>query len=83
MPARNALAQSWKIDRALTRNFSAHLIVRTPKNMESRLREGDWFLREIVARGKVLYELAHTHDQANPSAGAAFAGSFENDRARM
>ncbi len=56
MPARNELAQSWKIDRALARNFSVHLIVRTPKNMEWRLREGDWFLREIVARGKVLYE---------------------------
>jgi uncharacterized protein len=56
MPARNELAQAWKIDRALARNFSVHLIVRTPKNMEWRLREGDWFLREIVARGKVLYE---------------------------
>ncbi len=54
MPARNELAQAWKIDRALARNFSVHLIVRTPKNMEWRLREGDWFLREIVARGKVL-----------------------------
>jgi predicted nucleotidyltransferase len=56
MPARNELAQAWKIDRALARNFSVHLIVRTPKNMEWRLREGDWFLREIVARGKVVYE---------------------------
>ena len=56
MPARNELAQAWKIDRSLARNFSVHLIVRTPKNMEWRLREGDWFLREVVARGKVLYE---------------------------
>lgn len=56
MPAQNELAQSWKIDRALARNFSVHLIVRTPKNMAWRLREGDWFLRDIVARGKVLYE---------------------------
>ncbi len=56
MPARNELAQAWKIDRSLARNFSVHLIVRTPKNTEWRLREGDWFLREVVARGKVLYE---------------------------
>jgi predicted nucleotidyltransferase len=56
MPARNELDQAWKIDRALARNFSLHLIVRTPRNMEWRLREGDWFLRETVARGKVLYE---------------------------
>jgi len=60
MLARNELAQAWKIDRALARNFSVHLIVRTPKNMEWRLREGDWFLREIVARGKVLYEKTDT-----------------------
>ena len=56
MSAHSELAQAWKIDRALARNFSVHLMVRTPKNMEWRLREGDWFLREIVARGKVLYE---------------------------
>jgi predicted nucleotidyltransferase len=56
MPTRNELDQAWKIDRALARNFWLHLIVRTPGNMEWRLREGDWFLREIVARGKILYE---------------------------
>jgi uncharacterized protein len=55
-PARNESDRAWKIDRERARNFSLHLIVRTPKNMEWRLREGDWFLREIVARGKVLYE---------------------------
>jgi predicted nucleotidyltransferase len=60
MPARNELDQAWKIDRALARNFSLHLIVRTPRNMEWRLREGDWFLREIVARGQVLYEKTDT-----------------------
>jgi predicted nucleotidyltransferase len=58
MPARNELDQAWKIDRELARNFSLHLIVRTPKNMEWGLREGDWFLREVAARGKVLYETA-------------------------
>jgi uncharacterized protein len=56
MAARNELDQAWKIDGTLPRNFSLHLIVRTPKNMEWRLREGDWFLREIVERGRVLYE---------------------------
>jgi uncharacterized protein len=56
MPARNELDQAWKIDRELARNFSLHLLVRTPKNMEWRLREGDWFLREVIAGGKILYE---------------------------
>jgi uncharacterized protein len=60
MPARNELDQAWKIDGSLARNFSVHLIVRTPRNMEWRLREGDWFLREIEARGQVLYEKTDT-----------------------
>ena len=34
--------------------YCAH--VRTPKNLQWRLKEGDWFLREIVSRGKLLYE---------------------------
>ena len=46
MPARNELAQAWKIDRSLARNFSVHLIVRTSKNMEWRFREGDGFLMQ-------------------------------------
>ena len=38
MPARNELAQSWKIDRTLARNFSVHLIESAPpKNTEWRL----------------------------------------------
>lgn len=56
MPARNELAQAWKIDRTLDREFSLHLIVRTPRNVAWRLQEGDWFLREVISRGQVLYE---------------------------
>ncbi len=58
MPARNELDQSVRICLAVERNFPLDLIVRTPKNMKWRLEEGDWFLREIVSRGKVLYEKA-------------------------
>jgi predicted nucleotidyltransferase len=56
MPARNQIDQAVRIDRVIDPPFPVDLIVRTPKNMEWRLREGDWFLREIVAKGKVLYE---------------------------
>jgi predicted nucleotidyltransferase len=56
MPARNELDQAVKIRRAVKRNFALDLIVRTPKNLAWRTREGDWFLREIVNRGMVLYE---------------------------
>ena len=56
MPARNQIDQVLRIDRALDPPFPLDLIVRTPKTMKWRLEEGDSFLCEIVARGKVLYE---------------------------
>ena len=32
------------------------LLVRTPKQIEKRLSMSDFFIREIVTKGKVLYE---------------------------
>ncbi|MBI3822201.1 MAG: nucleotidyltransferase domain-containing protein [Planctomycetes bacterium] len=55
MPARNQIDQAIKIQWAIDAPFPLDLIVRTPHNMRWRLEEGDWFLREIVSRGKVLY----------------------------
>src|SRR5271157_4894549 len=59
MPARNASDQAIKIDRVTEPQFPLDLIVRTPKTITWRLKEGDSFLREVMARGKVLYEKAH------------------------
>src|SRR5262245_47060754 len=60
MPAaRNELDQAVRIDRAVEPSFPLDLIVCTPKNLAWRLEEGDSFLREIMTRGKVLYEKAH------------------------
>lgn len=56
MPARNQIDQAIKIGCAVDAPFPLDLIVRTPHNMSWRLEAGDWFLREIVERGKVLYE---------------------------
>jgi uncharacterized protein len=56
MPARNAIDQAVRICRAFERPFSLDLIVRTPKHVERGLREDDWFLREVIEKGKVLYE---------------------------
>lgn len=56
MPARNEIDQAVRIVLALESPFSLDLIVRTPKRLDRDLREGDWFLQEIVAKGKVLYE---------------------------
>ena len=55
MPARNELDQSVRISLAIEAPFPLDLIVRTPKKLAWRLKEGDWFLREVVSQGKVLY----------------------------
>src|SRR6266536_2974616 len=59
MPVRDRVAQAIRIVRAFERQFVYDLIVRTPKQIERGLREDDWFLREIVEKGKVLYEAAN------------------------
>jgi predicted nucleotidyltransferase len=35
------------------------LLVRSPKEVRERIKIGDQFIREIVERGKVMYEAAH------------------------
>ncbi|MEK6409182.1 MAG: nucleotidyltransferase domain-containing protein [Acidobacteriota bacterium] len=35
------------------------LLVRTPRQVEKRLAMGDFFMREIIERGKVMYESPH------------------------
>ena len=64
MPARNELGQAVRIRLSVDYSFPLDLLVRTPSNMAWRLAEGDSFLREIVAKGKVLYE------KDNPRVGA-------------
>ncbi len=61
MATRDATAQALRIDRAFEPPFSLDLIVRTPKQIERGLRpdDCDWFLREIVEKGIVLYEAPH------------------------
>ncbi len=36
--------------------FAVDLLVRTPEQVKTRLDLGDFFIREIVENGKVLYE---------------------------
>jgi predicted nucleotidyltransferase len=60
MPARNELDQGFKIHSTILPPFPLDIIVRTPKNLEWRLKEGDSFLREIVSKGKVLHEKPDT-----------------------
>lgn len=49
--------RSWKVSRLLLpRPFPVDILVKTPKEIEKALKSGDFFLQEILTRGKVLYE---------------------------
>ena len=51
--------QSLRIRQAIQCDFGLDLIVRTPDTLDKRLKLGDFFLREIVEQGKILYESPH------------------------
>jgi predicted nucleotidyltransferase len=68
MPARNETDQAIRIRWVLDAPFPVDLIVRTPRNLKWRVEQGDWFLREITALGKTLYD---AHD---PRVGAKGRG---------
>ena len=40
--------------------FPVDLLVRTPEQVRQRLAWNDFFLQEILSRGQVLYEAAHS-----------------------
>ena len=49
--------RSWTVSRLLLpRPFPVDILVKTPQEVERALVKGDFFMREILERGKVLYE---------------------------
>jgi predicted nucleotidyltransferase len=40
-------------------HFPIDLLVRTPEQIRTRVKLGDFFIREITQKGKVLYEATH------------------------
>ena len=50
---------SVRIRHAVPRNFPLDLLVRTPAEVDKRLRWGDLFLREVMEKGELLYEADH------------------------
>ncbi len=56
MHAYDETNQAIRIINALEAPFSLDLIVRTPETIERDWRDGDWFVREVLATGKVLHE---------------------------
>ncbi len=51
--------QAHKITQRLSLALPLDLLVYTPERLQYRLEIGDSFMREIVARGKVMYEANH------------------------
>jgi uncharacterized protein len=60
MPAKNMFNQAVKIRLALDYDFPLDVMVRTPEYLQERLQMDDWFVHEVLSRGKVLYEKGHT-----------------------
>jgi len=54
-PARKAI----EIRNRIEAKMPLDLIVRTPEQLADRLAQNDWFMREIVERGRTLYEANH------------------------
>jgi predicted nucleotidyltransferase len=60
MPCKGrSLDAALDVRRAVEAGFPLDLIVRTPAEVRRRLALGDFFLREVVDKGVVLYESAH------------------------
>ncbi len=52
--------RSWAVSRLLLpRPFPVDILVKTPEEVAESLQAGDFFLKEILTRGKVLYERSH------------------------
>jgi predicted nucleotidyltransferase len=56
MPAADEVNEAIRIRRCTDHPFPLDLIVRTPERLRRHLRDEDWFLRDIVSNGEVLYE---------------------------
>jgi uncharacterized protein len=58
MPAYDETNQAIRITNTLEAPFSLDLIVRTPEALKRDWQEGDWFLREVLDKGKIIHEKA-------------------------
>ncbi|MEG3863311.1 hypothetical protein [Microcoleus sp. herbarium12] len=54
----NNFRKTWEILSKTQPKFGVNLLVRTPAEIEQRLAWNDLFVREIIEKGKVIYESA-------------------------
>src|SRR4029077_18768955 len=88
MRTKNAIDQAIRISLAFERPFSFDLIVRTPWQIERGLKDDNWFLREIIEKGKVLYEARNRQVGSKSRTGLgsstyACAGKPPSERCRV
>ncbi len=55
----NSLQKTWEILHKIQPKFAVDLLVKNPREIEQRLAWNDFFLHEILEKGKVLYESAN------------------------
>jgi predicted nucleotidyltransferase len=60
IPEDQTRRQAVAIRQRIPRRFRMDLIVRTPRELAFRVAHNDWFYREILERGTVLYESTDT-----------------------
>src|SRR5436309_332213 len=58
IPEEETRRQAVAIRKHIRRRIRMDLLVRTPRELAFRIEHNDWFYREILERGKVLYESA-------------------------
>ena len=57
MPFRgNSVHKAFEIIDRVKPNFSVDLLVRKPDDVRQRVANNDWFMREVLERGRILYE---------------------------
>lgn len=58
--AQRETKQAIQICQKIQYKFGIDLIVRTPQNLKKRLENDDWFLRDILKEGMVVYEYSNS-----------------------
>jgi predicted nucleotidyltransferase len=59
MPCRSMIDMAVRIRLAFGSPFFMDLLVYTPEYLQKRLDLGDWFVREVLDKGLVLYDATH------------------------
>lgn len=55
----SGMSQALEIVRSVKSRIPIDLVVRTPREIRQRLAWNDFFLKEVIQRGEVLYESTH------------------------